>query len=554
MKVYFLYKDREWVNIKRYIDAENIIQDLGLKTLFSISGKEIIYKDGKVEGLQQENVFLSQTMKTVMMVPLTTETELKYRQAMVQDALRNEEFIGELYTYVEEVLRKWDALGRKVTGKGNARDSSGKLLYDIQVLKLFVTSLSEIKGMFCKEIERFSNGGFRAFYERLCEEFPEEKETAIKKILEDITFFTNDFEKDAQYRTEVSSKIVLGCDLSQGLKCSNFVVEDISTELKRIRLYSGVVGLMKEYKNAQNPGVIPSQKNPNVQEQATNLKKETVKYVISACAPFMDGLEDFWDQLHFQLGFFQAASILRRHIWRYNLPFSYPKVSEQDVLRFENLKEFIMAIEQKRSPIGNTCDISNRMLLVITGANQGGKSTFLRSIGIAQIMMQCGLPVIASNYESGLFPSFFTHFTRREDSAMNSGRLDEELNRMSQIVDNLGAHSMVLLNESFATTTEKEGSAIAYDIIKALTEAGVKVLTVTHLLSFAQKVYEEHVMMSDTMQNSCNAKVIGVEFLSAERGENGERTYRMVQHEPELTSFGMDLYESIIGGKKIPRI
>lgn len=120
---------------------------------------------------------------------------------------------------------------------------------------------------------------------------------------------------------------------------------------------------------------------------------------------------------------------------------------------------------------------------------------------------------------------------------MNSGRLDEELQRMNQIVENLGEDSLVLLNESFATTTEKEGSVIAYDIAKALVEAGVKVMTVTHLLSFAQKVWKE----------AENAEETTVEFLCAERLPDGRRTYRMVQHEPELTSFGMDLYEEIIG-------
>ncbi len=530
MNVYFLYKDREWANVRRYSDAENIIQDLGLKTLFSISAKEMIYKEKVIVGLQQENPFLAQTMKSVMMVPLTSEEEITYRQAMIKDVFRNEEFICELYTYVEDVLRRWDALGRKVTGKSTAKDSSGKLIYDIQVLKLFVTALGTIKDMFRSQIMHFSNGGFRAFYERLCEEFSDEKEAALKKILEDITFFTNDFEIKEQYKTEVKSKIVLGCNLAQGLKCNEFVVEDISTELKRVRAYNNVMEKMQEYMNGQKP--ISSQKNPNLQNQITDLKNEVVKYVISACTPFIYSLEDFWDQLHVQLGFFRAATIMRQHIWRHQLPYCYPTVSAQNVLRFQNLKEFVMAIEQRRSPVGNTCDISDRMLLVITGANQGGKSTFLRSIGIAQIMMQCGLPVIANQYESGIFPSFFTHFTRREDSAMNSGRLDEELKRMSQIVDNLGERSMVLLNESFATTTEKEGSMISYDIVKALTEAGVKVLTVTHLLSFAQRIFNE--------------SKDGVEFLSAERGENGERTYRMIQHEPELTSFGMDLYQTII--------
>ena len=127
--------------------------------------------------------------------------------------------------------------------------------------------------------------------------------------------------------------------------------------------------------------------------------------------------------------------------------------------------------------------------------------------------LDCGLFVPAKSFASGLYSRVFTHFTRREDSAMNSGRLDEELGRMNQIVENLGEHSMVLLNESFATTTEKEGSVIAYDIIKALTEAGVKILTVTHLLSFAQRMYDEERYGS------------GVEFFSAERLENGKRTF-----------------------------
>ena len=100
---------------------------------------------------------------------------------------------------------------------------------------------------------------------------------------------------------------------------------------------------------------------------------------------------------------------------------------------------------------------------------------------------------------------------------------------------------MILLNESFASTTEKEGSVIAYDIVKALTEAGVKVLTVTHLLSYAQRVYAEAGQRPDS----------GVEFLSAQRREDGRRTFRMVQHAPELTSFGLDLYEELIGPLEI---
>ena len=108
---------------------------------------------------------------------------------------------------------------------------------------------------------------------------------------------------------------------------------------------------------------------------------------------------------------------------------------------------------------------------------------------------------------------------------------------MSGIINQIGDGSLILLNESFATTTEKEGSVIAYDITKALKEAGVRILTVTHLLSFAKRVHEETAGHPES----------GVEFLSAERKPDGTRTYHMIYGQPELTSFGLDLYDSIVG-------
>ncbi|EGD50050.1 DNA mismatch repair protein MutS domain protein [Thermoanaerobacter ethanolicus JW 200] len=65
---------------------------------------------------------------------------------------------------------------------------------------------------------------------------------------------------------------------------------------------------------------------------------------------------------------------------------------------------------------------------------------------------------------------------------MKSGKLDEELSRMSDIVDNIKPNSMVLFNESFAATNEREGSEIARQIITALIEKRIKVFFVTHFV------------------------------------------------------------------------
>ena len=87
-----------------------------------------------------------------------------------------------------------------------------------------------------------------------------------------------------------------------------------------------------------------------------------------------------------------------------------------------------------------------------------GKSTFLRSAGLAQLMMQCGMFVTARSLQASVCQGIFTHFIREEDPAMISGRLDEELTRMSTIADQISPHCLILFNESFAAPNEREGS------------------------------------------------------------------------------------------------
>lgn len=185
-----------------------------------------------------------------------------------------------------------------------------------------------------------------------------------------------------------------------------------------------------------------------------------------------------------------------------------------------------------KNPISNDLSAINRSLFIITGANQGGKSTYLRSIGIAQLMMQCGLFVPAAYYSANLCDNIFTHFTREEDDEMNSGKLDEELLRMNNIINNLTPNSLLLMNEPFATTTERDGSKIAGDIVTALFEHNVKILFVTHLFEFADFMYCRNMEMAM--------------YLRAERNQNGSRSFCIKEGKPQQTSYGEDLYNEVI--------
>ncbi|WP_240977948.1 hypothetical protein [Planctomonas sp. JC2975] len=97
---------------------------------------------------------------------------------------------------------------------------------------------------------------------------------------------------------------------------------------------------------------------------------------------------------------------------------------------------------------------------MVTGANRGGKSTFLRSVGLAQLMMQAGMFVPARSLSATIVSGVFTHFKREEDTALASGKFDEELARMRDIVGQIQPRALILFNESFAATNEREGAEV----------------------------------------------------------------------------------------------
>jgi len=143
--------------------------------------------------------------------------------------------------------------------------------------------------------------------------------------------------------------------------------------------------------------------------------------------------------------------------------------------------------------------------------------------------------VPARDFCANLCQGVFTHYRRKEDASMKSGKLDEELSRMSAIVDQIKPNSLMLFNESFAATNEREGSEIARQITSALLEQNVKIFFVTHMYEFARIFFEKQ--KKDAI------------FLRAERKAGGRRTYKLLVGDPLPTSYGEDVFKTVFGNK-----
>ncbi|GBG08316.1 putative DNA mismatch repair protein MutS [Paenibacillus agaridevorans] len=251
--------------------------------------------------------------------------------------------------------------------------------------------------------------------------------------------------------------------------------------------------------------------------------------VLRIISRFIGDSLNFTGLLRFESSFFVGCMNLYKELTKRGceVAFPLPVQSNERYLSFTSLYNPSLAIRIKQQPHTNDLQMDDKSLLIISGANQGGKTIYLQSIGLAQLMMQCGLFVPATSFRASLCDHIFTHFTREEDETMRSGKLDEELSRLDQLIDHLTSRSLLLMNEPFASTTEREGSVIAKDLLSVCSEMHLRVYIVTHFYELANWAY---------------GKLENAVFVSPVITKGGPPSYKLSSQKPLPTSYGEDLY------------
>jgi len=180
---------------------------------------------------------------------------------------------------------------------------------------------------------------------------------------------------------------------------------------------------------------------------------------------------------------------------------------------------------------------SEARLQILTGPNQGGKTTYTQGIGILQVLAQCGLYVPAESTTLSPADEIVTHFPAEEKGQLATGRLGEEAQRFAAIFETITERSMVLLNESLASTSPGEGEYLAEDIVRALSVLGARGIFATHLHGLADRVAE----LNDSTdgRSRLGSLVAGVE----ERLDSAAaiRTFHIRKGAPAGKSFASDI-------------
>lgn len=510
MNVCLLYEKSEAVPKGAILNRNEIVQDLNLDIIFKL--------------MSRNDPYIYKTVRTVLTNPLTDKISILYRQGIVTDCIKNYDDFYKIYEMTSQVN---EAYNRYVEGMKRVNSSNmsnaASVLSSLELLGILVDGLDQLK-VYLDSVEMvFQSNGMRLFYNRLCEDYSHRFVQEIKDTMKNMSFLTE------------GGEITFSGTIGQGLKTKDIIVNQLKKDERKGKKSLGAM-VQQFYNMFRHNTVILN--DSKLDQEARELEAAGLAHILKFYQSFIRELASFFESLHYQTAFYIGAANLQIRLTQLYIPTTMPQlpIKDSEEFRFRGLYDLSLAIYNRKKPICNGLETENMKLFIITGANQGGKSTYLRSIGIAQLLMQSGLFVPAEYYCNKLFSGIFSHFTRREDTAMNSGKLDEELSRMDRILGQITPDSLLLMNESFATTTEREGSKIARDVVEALYENGTRIVMVTHLFEFTKSMFEkkpEHAI-----------------FLSAERLADGTRTYRIYEREPERTSYGIDLYDDIVGIKR----
>lgn len=200
-----------------------------------------------------------------------------------------------------------------------------------------------------------------------------------------------------------------------------------------------------------------------------------------------------------------------------------PKIAQQPQYVTTELYDISLLAKNCDCIIPNDADFTeNEPFYFLLGANGGGKTTYLRAIGINLVLFRAGCPVFAKDAEIYPFESICSHFPK-DERFDNIGRLDEERARVEEMLNRSNQKTAFLLfNETFSGTDDKRGFLLLKETVEQVRQAKQFGLFVSHF----------HEVMS-----------LDYPVLSAETDptDKNKRTYRIVKAKGKISSYADDI-------------
>ena len=275
-----------------------------------------------------------------------------------------------------------------------------------------------------------------------------------------------------------------------------------------------------------------------IKDTVTNIMKQTVNDVKNTIKRYVNISGYMLINLLPEVLFYIRWAELMDKIMASGMPLCKPEIlpPDQRDCSFTELYNLKLAINKANGEdlniITNDIKFNDEMrIFILTGPNRGGKTIFTQAWGLAMLLAQLGIYVPASKAAISPCDNIFTHFPADENDTVNLGRLGEESKRLSEIFRQATSRSVMLLNESLATTSVTEGLFIAKDVVRAMRYMGVRCIFNTHMHDLARSVDELNAEIEGT--SAAASLVTGV--------HDGERSFKVSLLPPQGISYAKDI-------------
>lgn len=253
----------------------------------------------------------------------------------------------------------------------------------------------------------------------------------------------------------------------------------------------------------------------------------------------MGDLEDLYQDLRFYLGALRYI----RQLQEFGIPLCYPEIlpMQQKAFSAEGLENPILSSFKKGKTVPNDITFEEGgEMLILTGINQGGKTTFLRAVGVAQVLFQLGWPVAAAKASISPVDNIVTVFSHEENTNLQHGKLGQELKTLRSGLDEATPYCLLLCNEPITGTSPMENLYLSREVLCAVKLKGYHGIWVTHIYDLASGAKEMNQLLP-------GSKISSIIAVATGQGENVEASFHIERGEPQFTSYAKEVLRKETG-------
>lgn len=449
---------------------------------------------------------LSEHQETVIFNLCQDRATIEYRQAIMRDFMMMPQMLEEL----NEHLMRFGQFRHQVD---NELDKASRLYYLIELLKVVEASvlcLEDLYQTLC--YYKITSEGLlrlKASVERLMDQ------KNFKKMKGDM--------KQIRYIFSGIKSVEVSINMNTGMRPYEAQVTEVNEHKyrypKAFRKVSDALDRTDEFLGHRIRNYIPvfpvEQLHMDLLEEiefALREHHETIRLFLESykkvdSAPFI--------RLQEEVSFYMASLRMVHFMEEEKLPLCWPHILSLGDRKMSIRDGYNLKLAKELSEEG-TCDQlvtndlemddSNR-LMILTGSNRGGKTTFTQMVGQIQVLTQLGLPIPASEASISMVDHIMTDFPLLETESVDHGRFGRNCLAFKDAYKGLTAKSLILMNESFSGTSHLESLQVADEVVRALKTKGARVIYNTHLHELGAKTDEYNRAIDNDCV--CNSYVVG---------------------------------------------